>query len=97
MDLAGLSLPALLSFAYGEGFEYTALPATEFAFLVLNLLPAMSLVEPFSFFFTDLARVCLIFPLLLMGLLSCANVGAENKIMSTNTTHFPMDVKIGAL
>jgi hypothetical protein len=57
----------------------------------------MSLVEPFSFFFTDLARVCLIFPLLFIGLLSCANVGAANRIMSTNANHFPMDMKVGVV
>lgn len=67
--LATLSFP-FLSLAYGDGFEYTALPATEFVFLVLSLFPAISLVDPFSFFFTDLARICLIFPLLLIGLLS---------------------------
>ena len=53
----------------------------------------MSLVEAFSFFFCDFARVCLIFPLLLMGL-SCANEGAENKIISASTNHVEMDVNV---
>jgi hypothetical protein len=56
MGLAALSLPRL-SFAYGDGFEWIALPATEFVFLVLNLFPAISLVEAFSFFLTDLAFI----------------------------------------
>ena len=92
MGLAALSRP-LLSLAYGDGLECTALPATELVFLVLNLFPAMSFVEAFSFFFTDLARVCLIFPLLLTGLLSCAMVGVANRKTSTNAIHFALEIR----